>query len=132
MVSAAQVREVILKFASGQLDAESFRKQFSLLSHNIHKCQDEDAVRLCNAVEAQISEVLIHQSSIDEFKQALARELYARPAVGPMVVVLNMTVADQPLTASVPLSTSGGMASPLGWPDTSNPALIPAHARGAY
>jgi hypothetical protein len=132
MVDAAQVRDLILRFASGQLKAEEFRRQFALFSHNIHKCQDAEALRLCNLVEARIADVLSDHLSSNEFKSALAREVFQRPAETSMVMMFNVSVSTSEQssvpTTAVPLFFSGGSAPRLGIVDTSIPPLPLIHA----
>ena len=123
---------MILRFASGRLNAEEFRNQFALLSHNIHKCQDPEAVRLCNLVEARIAGIISDHVSSNEFRAGLAREMFPRPAESSMVMMFDVSVStfqqSPAATTTVPLCFSGGSAPRLGSVDTSMPPFPLVHA----
>ena len=71
MINAAQIREMVIAYLSGDLDRNDFLDGFALLSHNIHKCNDAEAVKFANLVETEIAAVCSGCISYDELRSTL-------------------------------------------------------------
>jgi hypothetical protein len=72
MINAAQIRKLADDYLSERISSRLFLEQFALLSHNIHKCDDADAVRLCNQIESQLAAFMSEIILEKEFQKNLA------------------------------------------------------------
>jgi hypothetical protein len=75
MIDATQVRNVALDYLSGKLRSKRFLEQFALMSHNIHKCENADAIQLCNRIETLIALSITESLPDSEFRVELAKLL---------------------------------------------------------
>ena len=55
-MSAGQIREVISSYVS-KGDADKFLLDFSVLSYNIHKLGNPEAIRLANEIESKLADL---------------------------------------------------------------------------
>jgi hypothetical protein len=119
MVSAAQVNELVVQFGSGKIDSKQFLQQFALLSHNIHRCEDKEAVRLCNLLEARIGDVISgHLPLSDLQKLALSGDdLGLSETMAPAVTIVRLApvyLGELASSAVMPFSASGTFSPQFG------------------
>ena len=68
---ASQIRDVVQRYISRELNADSFVSKFSELSYNIHKHGTEEAVSLRNGIESMLSDVYAHLASEQQMRERL-------------------------------------------------------------
>lgn len=85
MISASQIRDVAARHLS-QNDAEQFIREFSALSHNIHKNGDAEAIALANQIELKRADLQAKLISPVEFADFL------RAMVNPFVMNAPISV----------------------------------------
>jgi hypothetical protein len=117
MVSAAQVSELVVQFGSGKIDSKQFLQQFALMSHNIHRCKDQEAVRLCNLFESRIGDVISGHLPLADLQRTLAADSVvpqtASVAQNFVFVDVNL-VSFEEASMVVPFSASGSCSPPFG------------------
>lgn len=87
MVSANQLRDLLDKLNSKELEPGEFLEKFILASRNIHKCKDPEAVRLCRFIESRVANIAAGHITVDELPSA-----YAATGVSAMSSVVVETV----------------------------------------
>jgi hypothetical protein len=113
MLSANQLRELIEKLGSKELNPGEFLKRFIVASRNMHKCDDPEAVRLCRSIESRLAQIAAGHLDLQNIQESFTPSII--PAVPSIVIErIEHSIFSSMENMCVPFSASGSFSPEFG------------------
>jgi hypothetical protein len=113
MLNASQVNDLLEKLGSGELNSREFLERFIVMSHNLHQCEDPEAVRLCRLIESRVARIAAGHLDMNELQKSF--EANAAPPMSS--IIIEQIEYPKPLieeNVCVPFSASGSFSPEFG------------------